>query len=160
MVVCKDRIERNRQRQQMGVEAAAVVESDIANLLAGKSYEHLVTLQRQIQAKLGSNEPLDVEYWEGLLKKVLVYKAQVTSHLNLSDLRDLTDIVDSRSSRSTMRSLSRTVWNNFANGSEMRPYEPSKSSLLARLLLYLSTKSRLQLSKKQWLKGLNPITDQ
>jgi len=60
----------------MGVEAAAVVESDIANLLAGKSYEHLVTLQRQIQAKLASNEPLDVEYWEGLLKKVLVYKAQ------------------------------------------------------------------------------------
>lgn len=78
MVVCKDRVERNQQRQQIGVEAAAVVESDIANLLAGKSYEHLVTLQRQIQTKLASREPMDVEYWEGLLKKLLVYKAQVS----------------------------------------------------------------------------------
>ena len=77
MVVCKDRVERNQQRQQMGVEAAAVVESDVAKLLAGKSYDHLVTLQRQIQAKLASREPMDVEYWEGLLKKLLVYKAQV-----------------------------------------------------------------------------------
>ena len=83
MVVCKDRVERNQQRQQMGIEAAAVVESDVANLLAGKSYEHLVTLQRQIQAKLASREPMDVEYWEGLLKKLLVYKAQVASHHSL-----------------------------------------------------------------------------
>jgi hypothetical protein len=157
MVVCKDRIERNRQRQQMGVEAAAVVESDIANLLAGKSYEHLVTLQRQIQAKLASNEPLDVEYWEGLLKKVLVYKAQVTSHFNL---RDLTDILDSRNSKFTMKLLSRTVWSNFANDSAMKPYEPSKSFLLARLLLYLSTKLHLQPSKRKWLRRPNPITDQ
>ena len=78
MVVCKDRVERNQQRQQIGAEAAAVVESEIAKLLAGKSYEHLVTLQRQIQTKLASREPVDVEYWEGLLKKLLVYKAQVS----------------------------------------------------------------------------------
>lgn len=98
MVVCKDRVERIQQRQQMGVEAAAVVESDIANLLAGKSYEHLVTLQRQIQAKLASNEPLDVEYWEGLLKKVLVYKAQVTSHLDLRRISLISPIVETQSS--------------------------------------------------------------
>ena len=97
MVVCKDRIERIQQRQRMGVEAAAVVESDIANLLAGKSYEHLVTLQRQIQAKLVSNEPLDVEYWEGLLKKVLVYKAQVTYHLDLRGISLISSIVETQS---------------------------------------------------------------
>jgi hypothetical protein len=97
MVVCKDRIERNQQRQQMGVEAAAVVESDIANLLAGKSYEHLVTLQRQIQAKLASREPMDVEYWEGLLKKVLVYKAQVTSYLSLRLISLMPYIVETQS---------------------------------------------------------------
>jgi len=147
MVVCKDRIERNQQRQQMGVEAAAVVESDIANLLAGKSYEHLVTLQRQVQAKLASREPMDVEYWEGLLKKVLVYKAQVTSPSQSQN--DLTDPLRSRNSKSTMRLLSRTVWSSFANDSATRPCKPSKSSLLAQLPLYLSTKSYLQLSKKR-----------
>jgi hypothetical protein len=138
MVVCKDRIERNQQRQQMGVEAAAVVESDIANLLAGKSYEHLVTLQRQIQAKLASREPMDVEYWEGLLKKLLVYKAQVTSYLSLRT--DLADALHSRNSKPTMRLLSRTVWNSFANDSATRPCEPSKSFSLAQPPPYLSTK--------------------
>jgi hypothetical protein len=84
MVVCKDRLERIESRERLGVEAAASVEADIANLLSGKSYDHLVALQRQVQTKLASREPLDVEYWEGLLKKLLVYKAQVRftcSHL-------------------------------------------------------------------------------
>ena len=96
MVVCKDRVERNQQRQQMGIEAAAVVESDIANLLAGKSYEHLVTLQRQIQTKLASREPMDVEYWEGLLKKLLVYKAQVASHHSLRRISLMPCVVETQ----------------------------------------------------------------
>ena len=56
-----------------------MVKSDITNLLAGNSYEHLVRLQRQIQTNLASREPMDVEYWEGLLKKLLVYKAQASA---------------------------------------------------------------------------------
>lgn len=103
MVVCKDRIERNKQRQQMGIEAAAVVESDIANLLTGKSYEHLVTLQRQIQAKLASREPMDVEYWEGLLKKLLVYKAQVSFRPRLWLWKNNADALLSQNSRPTMK---------------------------------------------------------
>ncbi|TFY80751.1 hypothetical protein EWM64_g3261 [Hericium alpestre] len=71
MVVCKDRLDRIKADQRLGVEAAAAVEADITALLEGKSYEHLVALQRQIQAKLSSGEPLDTDYWEGLLKKLL-----------------------------------------------------------------------------------------
>lgn len=82
MVVCKDRLDRIHDRERLGVEAAATVEADIAKLLSGKSYDHLVALQRQIQAKLASREPLDVEYWEGLLKKLLVYKAQVRCNVH------------------------------------------------------------------------------
>jgi len=145
MVVCKGRIERNQQRQQMGVEAAAVVESDIANLLARKSYEHLVTLQRQIQTKLASREPMDVEYWEGLLKKLLVYKAQVG--FPPQPRKDLTDALRSQNSRPTMRLSSRTVWSSFANDSATRPYERSRSFSLVQLQPYLSTKSRLRLNK-------------
>ncbi|KAJ7937318.1 mid region of cactin-domain-containing protein [Mycena leptocephala] len=76
MVICKDRLERIQTSQRMGVEAAAAVEADISALLAGKSYEQLVSLQRQIQDKLTSGEPVDVDYWEGLLKKLLVWKSK------------------------------------------------------------------------------------
>jgi hypothetical protein len=77
MVVCKDRLDRIKANERMGVDAAAAVENDINSLLAGKSYDHLVILQNQIQAKLTSGEPVDVDYWENLLKKLLVCKAKV-----------------------------------------------------------------------------------
>jgi len=60
----------------MGVEAAVAVESEIIALLSGKTYEQLVSLQRQVQEKLSSGEPVDIDYWEGLLKKLLVWKAK------------------------------------------------------------------------------------
>lgn len=157
MVVCKDRVERNQRRQQIGAEAAAVVESDIANLLAGKSYEHLVTLQRQVQAKLASREPMDVEYWEGLLKKILVYKAQVS--FSLWSQKNLTDALRSPNSRLTMRLSSRTAWSSFANDNATRPCKPSKNFLPVQPHPYLSTKSRLQLNKNLQLRRPNHITD-
>ncbi|THG97594.1 hypothetical protein EW026_g4437 [Hermanssonia centrifuga] len=76
MVVVKDQLERFGANERLGAEAAAAVEGDITALLRGKSYDHLVILQKQIQAKLASGEPIDVEYWEGLLKKLLVWKAK------------------------------------------------------------------------------------
>ena len=77
MVVVKDQLDRLKANERLGVEAAAAVESDINALLQGKSYDHLVVLQKQIQGKLASGEPIDVEYWEGLLRKLLVWKAKV-----------------------------------------------------------------------------------
>lgn len=77
MVVCKDRIDRIKASERMGVEAAVAVEPEITALLSGKSYDHLVTLQKQVQAKLVSGEPIDTDYWEGLLKTLLVWKAKV-----------------------------------------------------------------------------------
>ncbi|KAF8165025.1 mid region of cactin-domain-containing protein [Crassisporium funariophilum] len=76
MVVCKDRLDRIQTNERMGVEAAAAVEADISALLAGKAYDDLVALQRRIQEKLTSGEPVDTDYWEGLLKKLLVWKAK------------------------------------------------------------------------------------
>lgn len=77
MVVVKDALDRIQTNERMGVEAAAAVEADVNNLLRGKTYDHLVALQKQIQVKLGSGEPIDVDYWEGLLKKLIVWKAKV-----------------------------------------------------------------------------------
>ncbi|KAI0352907.1 hypothetical protein OH77DRAFT_1459396 [Trametes cingulata] len=76
MVVTKDALERIKATRRMGAAAAAAVEADITALLQGKSYEHLVQLQKQIQAKLASGEPIDTDYWENLLQKLLVWKAK------------------------------------------------------------------------------------
>jgi len=77
MVICKDRLDRIKHSERIGIEAAAAVEADIARLLSGKSYNELAALQRQIQEKLTSGEPVDTDYWESLLKKLLVWKAKV-----------------------------------------------------------------------------------
>lgn len=84
MVVVKDAVDRIKMSQQMGVEAAAAVEADVNNLLRGKTHDHLVALQRQIQAKLGSGEPIDVDYWEGLLRKLIVWKSKVRPNFVIS----------------------------------------------------------------------------
>ncbi|KAI0650691.1 mid region of cactin-domain-containing protein [Trametes meyenii] len=76
MVITKDALERIKATNRLGAEAAAAVEADITALLRGKSYDHLVQLQKQIQAKLASGEPIDTDYWEGLLQKLLVWKAK------------------------------------------------------------------------------------
>ncbi|TDL29445.1 hypothetical protein BD410DRAFT_779844 [Rickenella mellea] len=76
MVVCKDRLEKLHADRQRANDATAVVETDVSAILNGKSYDELSLLQRQIQAKLSSGEPVDVEYWEGLLKSLLVWKAK------------------------------------------------------------------------------------
>lgn len=80
MVVCKDRLERLRANVRMGPDvlaAHAAVETEISTILSGRSYDQLIALQRQVQAKLQSGEPLDTDYWEGLLKSLLVWKAKV-----------------------------------------------------------------------------------
>lgn len=88
MVVCKDQLDKLQAAGLAGPDAAsaaalsnAAVENEITSLLSGKTYDQLVQLQRQIQGKLGSGEPVDVDYWEGLLKSLLVWKAKVCSYV-------------------------------------------------------------------------------
>ena len=45
-------------------------------MLSSKTHDQLLTLQDQVQAKLRSGEPVDVEYWEGLLKSIVVWRAK------------------------------------------------------------------------------------
>ena len=77
MVVCKDRVEQLQSNDRIGIEVTAAVEADIAVLLSGKPYDDLTALQRRVHEKLTSGEPVDTDYWEGLLKKILVWKAKV-----------------------------------------------------------------------------------
>ena len=73
-------ISRDRRQQSQNGHPSArgvgSVTSDLDKLLAPKSLEELDKLEKQIKAKLSSDEPVDTDYWEHLLKSLLTYKAR------------------------------------------------------------------------------------
>lgn len=78
IVVAEDalaKMKENDERIQAG-KFAISVNQDIHRILSGKTVSQLSVLQDQIMRKLHSNEPVDVEYWENLLKELVVYKAK------------------------------------------------------------------------------------
>lgn len=89
IIVAEDRL------SQMRSDAARVgdggvsepVNEDIVRLLSGNTYNQLKLLEGQIRQKLSneSGEPIDVEYWEHLLKAMVVYQARA----NLADMHQV-----------------------------------------------------------------------
>lgn len=78
IVVAEDalsKMKENEERVRSGGYALSV-NQDINRVLAGKTVSQLSVLQDQIMRKLKSDEPIDVEYWENLLKELVVYKAR------------------------------------------------------------------------------------
>ncbi|KAJ1966908.1 hypothetical protein IWQ62_002172 [Dispira parvispora] len=74
VVVCEDKI---RQGESGGSSSAfAELTSNIAQMIQGKTRDQLVVLERQIEQKLASHEPLDVDYWEQVLGMLRVNKAK------------------------------------------------------------------------------------
>lgn len=74
-LICKDRLDRSKGGQR-GARGAQAVSTDVDRLLGPKSYEQLEVLEKQIRTKLKSNEPIDVDYWDDLLRNLLTYKAK------------------------------------------------------------------------------------
>lgn len=88
-IICNDRREKLKPQGREG-RAVSSVASDVDKLLGPKTYEQLEALEGQIRTKLRSNEPIDVDYWEQLLRSLLVWKAK-------AKLKKLTQsIVESR----------------------------------------------------------------
>lgn len=73
-IICRDR--RKRSADDPWGRAVSSVASDIDRLLSPKTFEELEVLEMQINRKLESNEPIDTDYWEQLLKSLLVWKAK------------------------------------------------------------------------------------
>ena len=72
------------------VRAVHSVSADVERLLGSKSLEQLNGLEEQVNGKLRSTEPIDVEYWEQLLGSIAVYKAK-------AELRNIyKSVIDSR----------------------------------------------------------------
>ncbi|KAK6340104.1 hypothetical protein TWF730_001875 [Orbilia blumenaviensis] len=74
-VICQDRQRKSKAAAPEG-RAVSSVATDIDKLLSNKSLSDLETLEKQITKKLRSNEPIDVDYWEQLLRSLLVWKAK------------------------------------------------------------------------------------
>ncbi|OTA87341.1 hypothetical protein M434DRAFT_23973 [Hypoxylon sp. CO27-5] len=74
-ILCTDRRQRLRP---MGPEERAVssVIADVDKILGPKNLEQLEKLEGQIQAKLRSDEVVDTDYWEQLLKSLQIFKAK------------------------------------------------------------------------------------
>lgn len=53
------------------------IESDVRNLLDGKSYGELEAMQSHIESQMRSGTAKVVEYWEAVLKRLHIYKAKV-----------------------------------------------------------------------------------
>ncbi|CEP08090.1 hypothetical protein [Parasitella parasitica] len=72
---CLCKMRENEERLRSG-GIALTVNQDIDRVLSGKTVSQLSVLQDQIKRKFASNEPIDVEYWENLLRELVIYKAK------------------------------------------------------------------------------------
>ncbi|KAL7276491.1 hypothetical protein RUND412_000512 [Rhizina undulata] len=76
-VISRDRREKSKSSAPEG-RAVSSVANDIARLLSSKTLEELESLEKQIVSKLNSNEPIDVDYWNELLRSLRVWKAKAS----------------------------------------------------------------------------------
>ena len=78
LIVCDDRLNNAQGMPAAGAPPARIDPSIAAEadaMLGSKSPEELTALQQSIRAKLRSGEPLDVEYWETLLRRIVVWRS-------------------------------------------------------------------------------------
>jgi hypothetical protein len=83
-VVCDDELARAREgkarrgdsdaRFDGGVHSS--IDTDVKQILQGKSFAELQQLEQSIIATLTGGATVDVEYWEALLKRLVVFKAK------------------------------------------------------------------------------------
>lgn len=71
-IICRDRQKTSAPEGR----ALSSVAADINRILSPKTFEQLKTLETQVKKKLDSNEPIDTDYWEELLRSLTVWKAR------------------------------------------------------------------------------------
>ena len=76
IIVCEDKLDDIRGIEGESSRIDPSVRAEMNAMLAVKTHDQLVQLQDQVRAKLQSGEPVDVEYWEGLLKSIIVWRAK------------------------------------------------------------------------------------
>jgi len=79
-IICNDR-RGKLQPNAPGRRAQEATSADVDRIFQSKTYEQLEALEKQIQSKLRSNEDIDVEYWENLLRGLKSWKARAKLRL-------------------------------------------------------------------------------
>jgi len=74
--ITKDRQKQYSQNNQHSARGVGSVSADLDKLLGPKNLQELEKLEKQIKAKLSSNQAIDTDYWEHLLQTLLTYKAR------------------------------------------------------------------------------------
>jgi len=77
-ILCADRRSKLNSVNPEGNRAVGSVASDIDRLLGSKALSELEILEEQIVEKLNSNEPIDVDYWNELLRSLRIWKAKAS----------------------------------------------------------------------------------
>lgn len=75
LTLCKDRRQKLLGLDHEG-RAVSTVSAEIDKILGPKTFDQLEVLEEKIKAKLQSGEQIDRDYWEQLLKNLLVFKAK------------------------------------------------------------------------------------
>ncbi|KAK2814384.1 hypothetical protein FQN49_008204 [Arthroderma sp. PD_2] len=129
-VICQDQIQKV-ESSAPEKRAVTSVAADIDRLLGPKTYDELIALEKQIRRKLDSNEPIDTDYWEQLLKSLSVWKARAKLKRVYSAV--ITNRVDEL--RKQQREEAESVQKKLAplapyNGSQLARQESEQMALL------------------------------
>ncbi|KAI9003100.1 mid region of cactin-domain-containing protein [Gaertneriomyces semiglobifer] len=77
IVVCEDELTKHRGHDHTGGAVSAQVAEDVERMFMNKTYDQLSLLQKQIEQRLaGGHGPVDVEYWETVIRALVVWKAK------------------------------------------------------------------------------------
>ncbi|OUM57783.1 hypothetical protein PIROE2DRAFT_17119 [Piromyces sp. E2] len=76
LIICNEEISKQKSIGGPTTGISDDIEKDIHHLMENKTYNQLCKLEDQVKQKLSDGGPIDVEYWEVLLKALVVWKAK------------------------------------------------------------------------------------
>lgn len=121
-MICKDYQDRLTPAASGG-QSASSVSADVDRLLSPKNLTELDNLQKQISGKLQSDEPIDVEYWEQLLRNVDVYKSRAelnTVYRNIIESR-LNDLKHEQRAEAVLVRNKLALLTGISDAKDLRP---------------------------------------
>ncbi|ORX85106.1 hypothetical protein BCR32DRAFT_262515 [Anaeromyces robustus] len=76
LIICDEEISKHKSIGGPSTGISDDIEDEIHHLMENKTYNQLLKLEEQVKQKLSDGGPVDVEYWEVLLKALVVWKAK------------------------------------------------------------------------------------
>ena len=106
--VCQDELQTARQNEARGGASKLdgvheAVQTDVIKMLRGKSLAELTEQEQQIKDVLETDDSADTEFWETVLKRLLVFKSRATlKDIHGKILRRRLDALESKMAEESM----------------------------------------------------------